>query len=122
MLPLQQVPLETVATPEEEIASSRLSLEEAIDKFHFEEEENPGALVVNISDETDRHSGVHTPTLVIACPNSTSEEEEDGMALNWGNKSLRGVNFERSHQIPTSTHTSSSFSFTSHRPRIESHS
>ena len=40
MLPLQQILLEATAAPEEEIASSHLSLEEAIDKFQFEEEEN----------------------------------------------------------------------------------
>ena len=83
--------LEVAAGPEEEIASSRLSLEEEIDKFHFKEEENPGALVVNISDETDRHSGVHTPTLVIVRLDSTSEEEEGEMALNRANRSLKDL-------------------------------
>ena len=60
---------------EEEIAFSRLSLEEEIEKFHFEEEENPGALIVSISnaeDETDRHLSVHAPTLVIASLDNTS--------------------------------------------------
>ena len=69
VLPLQRILLEAAATHEEEIATSHLSLEEEIEKFHFKEEENPGAFIVNISDaegETDRHSGVHTPTLVIA--------------------------------------------------------
>ena len=69
VLPLQRILLEAAATHEEEIATSRLLLEEEIEKFHFKEEENPGALIVNISDaegEIDRHSGVHTPTLVIA--------------------------------------------------------
>ena len=69
VLPLQRILLEAAATHDEEIATSRLSLEEEIEKFHFKEEENPGAFIVNISDaegETDRHSGVHTPTLVIA--------------------------------------------------------
>ena len=65
-LPLQQILLEVAAAPEEEIASSRLSLEEEIDKFHFEEEENPGAFIVSISKnakgDTDRHSSVHLPT------------------------------------------------------------
>ena len=78
--------------PEEDIASSRMSLEEEIDKFHFEEEENPGVLIVSISDaegNTDRHLGVHFATLIIACPDSSSEEEEEEMALNKGNKSLR---------------------------------
>ena len=40
-------------------------------------------------DEIDRHLGVHAPTLVIARPDRTSEEEEDEMALNRANKSLR---------------------------------
>ena len=51
-------------------------------------------LVVNISDakdETNRHSSVHASILGIACPDSTSEEEEDGMALNQGNMSLRDL-------------------------------
>ena len=90
-LPLQQVLPEAAATPEEEIASSRLSLEEEIDKFHFEEEENLGALIVSTSDvegETNRHSGVHFSTLVIARPDNSSKEEEKEMALNKGNKSL----------------------------------
>ena len=39
VLPLQRVLLEAVAAQREEIASSRSSLEEEIDKFHFEEEE-----------------------------------------------------------------------------------
>ena len=86
VLPFQQVLPEAVAAlPKEEIASSCLSLEEEIDKFHFEDEETPGAQIVHISDaedKTDRHSGVHTPILVIAHPNNTSEEEEEKMALN----------------------------------------
>ena len=50
------------------------------------------AQVVHISDtndEPDRHSGVHTPTLVIARTNSTFEEKEEEMALNQGNKGLK---------------------------------
>ena len=39
VLPLQRVLLEAAAAPREEIASSCSSLEEEIDKFHFEEEE-----------------------------------------------------------------------------------
>ena len=104
VLPLQRVPPEAAAAPEEEIASSRLSLKEEIDKFHFKEEENPGALVVNIldtEDETDRNSGVHAPTLVIAHPDNTSQEEEDGMALNWGSKSLRDLMAAR-YKVSTS--------------------
>ena len=90
-LPPQRPPRE-VAAPKEEAASSCLSLEAEIDKFHFEEEETQGAQIVHISDiedEPDRHSGVHASILVIACPDSTSEKEEDGMALNRGNNCLR---------------------------------
>ena len=80
-----------IAAPREEIASSRSSLDEEIDKFHFEEEETLEAQIVHISDaeETNRHSGVHALILVIARPDSTFEEEEDEMALNRGNKSLK---------------------------------
>ena len=84
VLPLQQVLLEAAAAPREEIASSRLSLEEEIDKFHFEEEETQGAQIVHISDaedEPDRYLSVHTPILVIARPDGTSEKEVDEMAL-----------------------------------------
>ena len=94
MLLLPWILLEAVAAPREEIAYSRSSLEEEIDKFHFEEKETPSAQVVHILDtekETNRHSGVHATVLVIAHPNSTFEEEEDKMALNWGNKSLRDL-------------------------------
>ena len=94
VLPLQRVLPKAATMPKEEIASSRLSLEEEIDKFHFKEAENLVVLVVNISDaedETNRHSSVHAFTLGIACPDSTSEEEEDEMALNQGNMSLRDL-------------------------------
>ena len=94
MLPPQRILPEAVVAPKEEIASSRSSLEEEIDKFHFEEEETQRAQIVHISDakeEIDRHSGVHASILVIAHPDSTFKEEEDEMALNWGNKSLRDL-------------------------------
>ena len=94
VLPLQQVLLEVAAAPREEIAFSCLTLEDEIDKFHFEEEEAQEAQIVYISDaedELDKYSGVHTLTLVIARPDSTFEEEEDEMALNQGNKSLRDL-------------------------------
>ena len=119
--------------PEEEIAFSRLSLEEEIDKFYFEEEESQRALVVNISnveDGTDRHSGVHAPTLVIAHLDNTSEEEEEWMTLNWRNKILRDLmvaknkvstskEAPKSHVPPYISPSSSSSS--SHRPWTESH-
>ena len=104
VLPLQRILLEAVAAPEEEIASSHLSLEEEIDKFHFEEEENPGALIVNISNaegKTNKHLSVHAPTLVIARPISSSKEEKDGMTLNKGNKSLRDLMVAR-NKVSTS--------------------
>ena len=75
--------LEAAAAPREEI-----------DKFYFEEDETPGAQIVHISnaeEEIDRHSGVHASILVIARPDSTSEEEENDMALNRGNKSLKDL-------------------------------
>ena len=96
-LPLPHILPEVAAIPEEEIASSRLSLKEEIDKFHFEEE-NPRAPLVTISDtesKADRHSGVHTPILMIAHLDNSSEEEEDNMVLNKGNKSLRELRSSR---------------------------
>ena len=96
-LPLQQVLPEAIAAPNEEIASSCLSLEKEIDKFHFEEEENPGAFIISISnveDDTDRHTGVHFPTLVIACPDSSSEEEEEELTGTYGCEEQRD-NFTR---------------------------
>jgi len=94
VLPLQWILPKAAVAPEEEIASSRLSLEEEIEKFHFKEEENSGVPIVTISDtegETNRHSGVHALILVIARPDSSSEEEEDKITLKKGNKSLRGL-------------------------------
>ena len=41
IIPLQQVPLEALVATEKEIASSRLSLKEEIDQFHFTEDEGP---------------------------------------------------------------------------------
>ena len=96
-LPLAAQPLpqnlpEAAALLEGEIALSRLSLEEEIDKFHFEEENNLRAPLINLSDaegESGKNSGVHTPVLVIVYPDNSSDKEEDSMALNKGNKSLR---------------------------------
>ena len=110
VLPLQEDLPEVAAAPREEDASSRLSLEEKIDKFQFEEGEIQETPLVNISDakeEADRYSGVHHPTLVVACVDSTSEEEEDDMALNRGNRSLRDLMAARnkgttSQEVPKS--------------------
>ena len=99
-----QILLETAAIPEEEIASSRLSLEEEIDKFRFEEENNLKAPLINISNtegELDRNFGVHTPILVLARPDNSFDEEEDSMVLNKGNKSLRGLMASRGKESMT---------------------
>ena len=49
IIPLQQVPLEAPVVAEEEIASSRLSLEEEIDQFRFVEDVGPSEKPVDIS-------------------------------------------------------------------------
>ena len=76
---------------EEEIDSSRLSLKEQTDEFYFEED-NPKAPLINLSDaedEPDRNFDIRHPPLVITCPDDSSDEKEDNMASNKGNKSLR---------------------------------
>ena len=119
ILPLQRVLPEVVATPREEIASSRSSLEEEIGKFHFEKEETQRVIVVHISDaedEPDRHLGVHASILVISNLDSTSKKKKDDMALNRGSKGLRDlmatkeqvVNFKKSPQVSSSSHSSPS--------------
>ena len=45
--------------------------------------------ISDVEDELDRHSSVHTLILVVAHLDRSSEEEEDEMALNMGNKGLR---------------------------------
>ena len=60
--PPRQDHLEAVAFIEEEINSSRLSLEEEIDEYYFEED-NPKAPLINLSDaegEPDRNSSICT--------------------------------------------------------------
>ena len=72
VVPLQQVPLEaSVATAEEEIAFSRLSLEEEIDQFRFVEDVGPSEKPVDISDSETNFvdiSSVHPRQLVITQP------------------------------------------------------
>ena len=88
-LPPPQENLEAAAFVEEETESSRLSLEEEIDKFYFEED-IPKAPLIDLSDpegELDRNFVVGIP-LVIACSEDSSDEEVDSMAYNKG-KSLR---------------------------------
>ena len=62
IIPLQQVPLEAPIVAEEEIASSRLSLEEEIDQFHFVEDVGPSEKPVDILDfetESVNLSSIH---------------------------------------------------------------
>ena len=62
IIPLQQVSLEAPVAAEEEIASSRLSLEEEIDQFHFMEDVGLSEKPVDISDsetESVSLSSVH---------------------------------------------------------------
>ena len=102
MLPLQQVFPEAAAAPREEVTSSHLSLKVKINKFHFEEgeiQETPLVNILNAEEEADRHSGVHLPTLVVTRLDSTFEEEEDEMALNWGNRSLKDLMAARNKGI-----------------------
>ena len=58
------------------VASSRLSLEKEIDKFHFKEEQSPKAPLICISDtegESDRNSCVYNPYLILAHPDGSDE-------------------------------------------------
>ena len=91
--PVAQLPppdnLEVAAQPEEEAESSRLSLEEEIDEFYFEED-IPKAPLIELSDpeeEQDRNSVVGAP-IVIACSEDSSDKEVDNMASSKG-KSLK---------------------------------
>ena len=80
-------------------------LEEEIDKFHFEEEKSPRAPLIWISDaegESDRSSGVHNPYLILTHPDS-SDEEEDSMALNKGNRSLRDLTATKGKESTSKT-------------------
>ena len=104
-LPLPQAPSVVAAVPAEGVASSCLSLEEEIDKFHFEEEQSPRAPLICISDaegESDRSSGVHNPDLILARPDN-SDEEEDSMALNKGNRSLKDLMAARGKESTSKT-------------------
>ena len=80
--PLPQDNPEVAARVEEETESSRLSLEEEIDEFYFEED-SPKAPLIELSDvegEYDRNSLIGAP-LIIACSDDSSDEEVDNMAL-----------------------------------------
>ena len=82
-LPFQCSPREVTAS-REEITSSRLSLEAEIDQFHFEEEGEVPERPVELSDsegDFDRFFAAHTPILITARVDTSSEDKED-MALN----------------------------------------
>ena len=82
IIPLQQVPHEVPVAAEEEIASSRLSLEEEIDQFRFVEDMGPFKKLVDISDsetESMNLSSIHPKQLIITQVDSKSEEEEEQM-------------------------------------------
>ena len=123
-LPILQNPQPAVQLPpqdnpgaavfvEEETESSCISLEEEIDEFYFKED-NPKALLIELLDaegEPDRNSAIGVPPLVISCPENSSDEEVDDMALNKGNKSLRELMAARSKgqtsKAPTKSQTPS---------------
>ena len=92
--------LEVAAQAEEEAESSRLSLEEEIDEFYFEEDITKAPLI-ELSDperEQDRNSMVGVP-IVIACSDDSSDEEVDNMAASKG-KSLRELMAPRCPSTP----------------------
>ena len=79
-IPFQQVPLEAKAAVERIASSSRLSLEEDIDRFRFAEEERTPKRPVEISDtetESDKFSTAHQPEQTIALVEISSEEAKN---------------------------------------------
>ena len=89
--PLPQDNPKVAACVEEETESSRLSLEEEINEFYFEED-IPKAPLIELSDvkgEQDRNSMISAP-FIIACSDDSSNEEVDNMASNKG-KILRDL-------------------------------
>ena len=80
-LPPPQENLEAAAFVEEEIESSRLSLEEEIDEFYFEEDIPKASLIelLDVEGKPDRHSIIGAPPIVIACSDGSSDEEVDNM-------------------------------------------
>ena len=82
-LPIQCIP-QKVAASGNETTSTHLSLEAEIDQFHLGEEGEVPKKLVELSDfeaDFDRFSTAHSPRLIIARVNTSSEEEE-GMDLN----------------------------------------
>ena len=118
VIPLQQVPLEAPVAAEDEIASSRLSLEEEIDHFCFVKDVGPSKKPVDISDsetESINLSSVHPKQFVITRIDSESEEEKEEMDQKKrpGLKGLlasrnKGGKFKRGPQNATSCNSPSS--------------
>ena len=84
--PLPQDNLGATAFIEEETESSRLSLEEEINEFHFEED-IPKAPLIELSDvegEPDSNSVIEAPPFVVAYLDDSFDEEVDNMASNKG--------------------------------------
>ena len=82
IIPLKQVPLEAPVAAEEEIASSRLYLEEEIDQFRFVEDVGQSKKPVDISNsktESVNISSVHPKQLIITQVDLESEKEEEQM-------------------------------------------
>ena len=74
--PLPQENLGATAFIEEETESSRLSLEEEINEFHFEED-IPKAPLIELSDvegESDSNSVIGALPFVVACSDDSSDE------------------------------------------------
>ena len=120
-IPLQQVPLEAPIVAKDEIASSRLSLEEEIDQFHCMENVGPSKKPVDISDsetESINLSSVHPKQFVITRIDSESEEEKEEMDQKKrpGLKGLlasrnEGGKFKKGPQNATSCNSPSSSSY-----------
>ena len=85
------------AEAEGETESSRLSLEEEIDEFYFEEEipKSPLTELLDPEGEQDRNSVVGAP-IIITCSEDSSNDEVDNMASNKG-KSFRELKIGRAH-------------------------
>ena len=79
---MQQIPFEALVVAEEEIASSRLSLEDEIDQFRFVEDVEPSEKPVHISNSETKSVNiysVHPKQLIITQIDSEFEEEEEQM-------------------------------------------
>ena len=91
-MPAQRA-LPAAVVPGEETGSSHSSLEDQIDQFHFTEEGEVSARLVELSDsdsDLDRASAALDLGLVIAQVDTSQETEEEGMDLK-PRSGLRGL-------------------------------